>query len=160
MCTVTIIQKVFSELIKFALFSGATFRTGKEKGTVVSAGTVVKNCGDLLPIIKLLTAEHASELNLDAPVDLKKLKYYYVEHTGDTRCSSVHADLKKCMKMYVNCLNNFAISNVPLVYVRFFFLAQWKNLLLIIAYTVQFHKTSIGDVNFPFYYNTRCNKCF
>lgn len=118
-----IAQLVNVFILKFALFSGATFRTGKEKGTVVSAGTVVKNCCDLLPIIKLLTAEHASELNLDAPVDLKKLKYYYVEHTGDNRCSSVHSDLNKCMKMYVHFLNIIITLMSHLFYGMFYHLS-------------------------------------
>lgn len=83
------------------IYTGGTFRTGLEKNTMVSAGTVVKHAEDIAPLLKVLANEKAALLKLDAPVDLNKLKYYFVDHVGDKRCSNVQLSVKECMNKYV-----------------------------------------------------------
>lgn len=39
----------------------------------------------------------AKSLRLDEPVDLKKLKFYYVRQSGELRCSVVCSELQSVM---------------------------------------------------------------
>lgn len=71
---------------------------------MVSAGAVLKHCDDIMPILKVLTNEKASLLKLDSPVDLKKLKYYYVNNTDDMRSSAIQLAVKECFDKLVNLL--------------------------------------------------------
>ncbi|XP_045774675.1 fatty-acid amide hydrolase 2-like [Maniola jurtina] len=86
---------------------GSTLRSGKEP-TMASIGFVSKHCEDLIPLTKIVADEKAQLLNLDRQVDVKDLKFYYVESVNDLRVSPVGSDIKKIMKRVVYKLSGVA----------------------------------------------------
>lgn len=80
---------------------GCTLRTGKENPTMVCVGPITRYASDLLPLLKVLTGPtNANILKLDKPVDVRKLKYYYIRQNGELRCSVVSGDLQHIMTKY------------------------------------------------------------
>lgn len=77
---------------------GCTMRTGKEPSTMVVAGPLTRHATDLMPLLKVLVGpNNVDKLKLDTPVDLSKLKYYYIRQSGELRCSVVSTDLQAIM---------------------------------------------------------------
>lgn len=80
---------------------GCTMRTGKEPSTMVVAGPMSRHAEDLLPMLRVLSEPSAIKtMNLDQPVDVKKLKFYYIRQSGELRCSPVSGDLQAAMAKY------------------------------------------------------------
>lgn len=78
--------------------AGCTFRTGKEKETMVCAGPMSRYASDLKPIFKvLLEPELKSVLKLDEQVDVKRLKYFYVPSIGMRQCNPINNDTANVM---------------------------------------------------------------
>lgn len=78
--------------------AGCTFRTGKEKETMVCAGPMSRYASDLKPIFKvLLEPELKSVLKLDEQVDVKRLKYFYVPSIGMRQCNPINNDTERVM---------------------------------------------------------------
>lgn len=91
---------------------GITLRTGNEGSTMVGVGPITRYSKDLMPIFKVLTGpENCSVLKLDEPVDLKKLRYFYITESGDLKVGPISSDLKNCMKKVVDHFMN--ISDEP-----------------------------------------------
>ncbi|XP_034834688.1 fatty-acid amide hydrolase 2-like [Maniola hyperantus] len=109
---------------------GSTLRSGKEP-TMASIGFVSKHCEDLIPLTKVVADEKAHLLNLDRQVDVKELKFYYVESINDLRVSPVGSDLKKVMKRVVYKLSGVVEpSDKPKPYYHEGFnhsLALWRH---------------------------------
>lgn len=77
---------------------GCTFRTGKEASTMVVAGPMSRHAKDLLPLMKILIEpKQQNVLKLDEPVNVRKLKYYYIRESGDPRCTPVSNELQATM---------------------------------------------------------------
>lgn len=77
---------------------GCTFRTGKEKNTMVVAGPMSRYAEDLMPIFKVLVdPEMAPELKLDEEVDVTKLRYFYIPSNGMPTCSPVNREAQSTM---------------------------------------------------------------
>lgn len=77
-------------------------RDGKEGKSMLSAGPIVKHAEDLLPFSKcFICPDKLPALNLDKPVDLSKLKVFYVEEPGDMKVSPMSKDMigaiRKCV---------------------------------------------------------------
>ncbi|CAH1638991.1 unnamed protein product [Spodoptera littoralis] len=86
----------------YTSLKGSALRTGKEK-SMASIGFISRHCSDLIPLTKLVViADKAKELNLDRPVDVKKLRYFYVETAQDLRVSPISADLRAAMNSSTN----------------------------------------------------------
>lgn len=78
--------------------AGCTFRTGKEKETMVCAGPMSRYASDLKPIFKvLLEPELKSVLKLDEQVDVKRLKYFYVPSIGMRQCNPINNETANVM---------------------------------------------------------------
>ncbi|KAJ0174835.1 hypothetical protein K1T71_009943 [Dendrolimus kikuchii] len=75
---------------------GSVLRTGLDP-TMASIGFVSRHCSDLGPLTKVVAGDKAKDLNLDRVVDLKSIKYYYVETGKDLRVSLISPDLRKAM---------------------------------------------------------------
>ncbi|XP_022823208.1 fatty-acid amide hydrolase 2-A-like isoform X2 [Spodoptera litura] len=85
----------------YTSLKGSALRTGKEK-SMASIGFISRHCSDLIPLTKLVViADKAKELNLDRPVHVKKLRYFYVETAQDLRVSPISADLRAAMNRYL-----------------------------------------------------------
>lgn len=77
---------------------GCTFRTGKEESTMVVVGPMTRHAIDLLEIFKILVGpKNRIMLKLDEPVNIKKLKYYYIRQNNELRCSPVSREMQTAM---------------------------------------------------------------
>lgn len=61
-------------------------------------GPMSRYSRDLLPTLKILTKNCKTDLKLDEPVDLKKLKYYYMEEASSSYVTPVDNEIKKAIK--------------------------------------------------------------
>jgi len=77
---------------------GCTFREGTELTSMVVAGPMARYASDLLPLFKtLVSPEKKQLLLLDSPVDVKKLKYYYIPENNMKLCNPMGNDQKDMM---------------------------------------------------------------
>ncbi|XP_013110498.1 fatty-acid amide hydrolase 2 [Stomoxys calcitrans] len=77
---------------------GCTFRTGKEENTMVSLGPMTRYACDLLPMFKVLTGpKMADTLKLSQPVDLKKIRYFYIPSNNMKQCNPVNQETQMVM---------------------------------------------------------------
>lgn len=98
---------------------GCTMRTGNEPSTMVVAGPMTRHAEDLMPLFKVFKRYHfvsifinsiifinkkvmagptnVKSLRLNEPVDVKKLKFYYIRQSGELRCSIVSGELQSVM---------------------------------------------------------------
>ncbi|KAH8420934.1 hypothetical protein KR222_010478 [Zaprionus bogoriensis] len=78
--------------------AGCTFRTGKEKETMVCAGPMTRYAGDLKPIMRvLLEPSLRGVLKLDESVDLAKLRYFYVPNNRMRQCNPINRETERVM---------------------------------------------------------------
>ncbi|XP_075980777.1 fatty-acid amide hydrolase 2-like isoform X2 [Anticarsia gemmatalis] len=89
---------------------GSTLRSGLEP-TMASIGFVSRHCSDLAPLTKIVAGDKAAGLNLDRAVDVKKLRYFYVETARDLRVSPICKDLRDTMTKAVTLLTEQAPSS-------------------------------------------------
>ncbi|GAB1598937.1 fatty-acid amide hydrolase 2-like isoform X1, partial [Argonauta hians] len=62
---------------------------------LLSVGPMCRYAEDLKPMLRIMARENAKKLKLDEPVDLSKLKIYYMEHDeGGLFSSSVQPEMK------------------------------------------------------------------
>ncbi|CAD7088420.1 unnamed protein product [Hermetia illucens] len=54
----------------------------EEQRSFIGIGPMVRHAVDLKPMLKILAGDNAKFLNLDSPVDLKKINVFYQEHDG------------------------------------------------------------------------------
>ncbi|KAK7574202.1 hypothetical protein V9T40_011393 [Parthenolecanium corni] len=94
---------------------GMTFRTGKEKHTIVSGGGISKYAIDLKPIsIAAVLPERLPLLKLDIEVDVSKLNYYYVVEPGDSRVSPIGSEETNALLKVVRSINESSdVKNSP-----------------------------------------------
>ncbi|KAK6629980.1 hypothetical protein RUM43_003801 [Polyplax serrata] len=70
-------------------------------------GPMSRYAADLLPMLKVFAGDHLKQLKLNEPVDIKKLKYYYMEDdTGSVLVSPVEKEIKGCVGRVVNHFKN------------------------------------------------------
>eukprot|EP00099_Drosophila_melanogaster_P023593 NP_651400.1 uncharacterized protein Dmel_CG5112 [Drosophila melanogaster] len=78
--------------------AGCTFRTGKEKDTMVCAGPMSRSARDLLPMMQVLVEPSLkAKLKLDQKVDLKRLRYFYVSSNGMAQCNPINRETERVM---------------------------------------------------------------
>ncbi|KAJ8712102.1 hypothetical protein PYW07_004944 [Mythimna separata] len=102
----------------YTSLKGSALRTGEEK-SMASIGFVSRHCSDLIPLTKLVvTADKTPELNLDRAVDVKQLKYYYVDTAQDLRVSPIAADMRAAMNRAITKLtaDTTSTDNAPKPY--------------------------------------------
>lgn len=73
-----------------------TFRTGTEKQTMVVAGPMAKYAEDLIPLLDCLIEDRdkVAQLHLYVPVDVKRVKIYYILNPKDLFVSPFRAEMK------------------------------------------------------------------
>lgn len=81
---------------------GMTYRSGKEKDSMVVAGPMTRYAEDIIPLLKVLSGENAEKLNLNKKADIKDLKIYYVEDPQDPFISKTRPEMTKVFKNVIN----------------------------------------------------------
>ncbi|XP_076655334.1 fatty-acid amide hydrolase 2 [Halictus rubicundus] len=76
---------------------GVGLRKVDYSNSMAEAGPICKKAEDLAPFLKVLIGEKVSLLQLDAPVDIKKLKIFYQESSGDLRASKINSEMKTAL---------------------------------------------------------------
>lgn len=78
--------------------AGCTFRTGKEKETMVVVGPMSRYAADLRPIMKvLLEPGLKGVLKLDEKVDMKRLRYFYMANNGMRQCNPINRETERVL---------------------------------------------------------------
>ncbi|XP_058978558.1 fatty-acid amide hydrolase 2-like [Musca domestica] len=94
---------------------GCTFRTGKEEHTMVAAGPMTRYAKDLMPIFKVLTGPvMAEKLKLSKPVDLKKLRFFYIPCNNMKQCNPVNRETQMVMYKIRKHFQNITGAEVKL----------------------------------------------
>nr|CAD7595869.1 unnamed protein product [Timema genevievae] len=77
-----------------------------EQDTYLGIGPMCRFATDLAPTLRIISGKNAELLNLDEKVDIKKLKYYYMEDDGGSRMvSPVQKDIKESLRRVVAYLD-------------------------------------------------------
>lgn len=64
-----------------------------EREKLLGLGPMTRYACDLVPLLKVLAGPRVDKLRLDEPVDLTKLKIYYIEDLGDPLASACNYDI-------------------------------------------------------------------
>ncbi|KAK4874128.1 hypothetical protein RN001_013488 [Aquatica leii] len=90
---------------------GLTNRTGLEKVTMLTAGTLTKTANDIAPLLKILVDKNVDKLKLDEKVNVKNIQVFYTLETEDLKISPFTPEMKnKIVKVVKHFENN---SNIP-----------------------------------------------
>lgn len=82
-----------------------------EREKLLGLGPMTRYSCDLLPMLKILAGSKASKLKLDEPVDLSKLKVFYIEDLTDPLASSCNQDILAGIRNAVaHLVNKFKIQ--------------------------------------------------
>lgn len=71
----------------------------------LSIGPMVRHAEDLKLLLGIISGENASELKLNEPVDIKKIKFYYQYSNEAPLTDPVDPDIKMAMKKVIEYLN-------------------------------------------------------
>lgn len=77
----------------------------ENKYFVLGLGPMTRHAVDLKPLLKILSGDSSSKLNLDEPVDVTKLKVYYQFSNHAPLLDPVDPDIVAAMKKVVEFLN-------------------------------------------------------
>lgn len=77
-----------------------------EREKLLGLGPMTRYACDLAPMLKVLAGQKADKLKLDEPVDLSKLRIYYVEDLGDPLASKCNSDILTGLRDAVGHLVN------------------------------------------------------
>ncbi|CAL1678283.1 unnamed protein product [Lasius platythorax] len=74
--------------------AGIGLRENDYPDTMVAAGPLCKKAEDLAPFLKVLIGPNVHRLKLDKPVNVKNLKVFYQESSGDLRASKINSTMQ------------------------------------------------------------------
>lgn len=96
---------------------GVFFRKGDEE-SMLTLGFITKHVEDLAPLTKIVAGNKADLLKLDRNVEMKDIKFYYMESSKDYTVSSIRSDLKKTMKRVITKISQEVTdsANAPEAY--------------------------------------------
>ncbi|PSN54917.1 Fatty-acid amide hydrolase 2 [Blattella germanica] len=73
-----------------------------EQDTFLGVGPMCRFAVDLLPTLKIIAGKNVEKLHLDEKVDIRKIKFYYMEDDGGApMVSRVHPDIKTALRKAV-----------------------------------------------------------
>ncbi|XP_029825892.3 fatty-acid amide hydrolase 2-B [Ixodes scapularis] len=81
-------------------------KSGEAQMRLITPGPMCRYAEDLLPVLRVIAGENAAALGLDKPVDLKKLKIYYVVDNGNKYFTSLCKEQSQAVLKAVKCLEN------------------------------------------------------
>ena len=73
---------------------GIGLRENDYPDTMVAAGPLCKKTEDLAPTLKILIGPNVHKLKLDESVNVKNLKVFYQESSGDLRASKINKTMQ------------------------------------------------------------------
>ncbi|KAH0950874.1 hypothetical protein HN011_011884 [Eciton burchellii] len=82
--------------------AGIGLRKNDYPDTMVSVGPACRKTEDLVPFMKVLIGPNISKVKLDEPVNVKNLKVFYQENSGDLRASKVSKAMRTALMKAVN----------------------------------------------------------
>jgi len=81
-------------LLGLTPLTGVGLREKDYSDTMCTVGPLCRKAEDLIPFLKVLVGPNVIKLNLDEPVNLKNLKVFYQESSGDLRASKVNNTMR------------------------------------------------------------------
>ncbi|XP_063244064.1 fatty-acid amide hydrolase 2-A isoform X2 [Bacillus rossius redtenbacheri] len=77
-----------------------------EQDSFLGIGPMCRFATDLVPVLRIISGKKADLLNLDEKVDVRKLKFYYMEHDGGSHLvSPVDGEIKDALRKVVTYLD-------------------------------------------------------
>jgi len=77
-----------------------------DREKLLGLGPLTRYASDLLPMLRIMAGSRVDKLRLDEPVDLSKLKVYYIEELGDPLAARCNSDILMGLKEAVGHLVN------------------------------------------------------
>lgn len=96
-----------------------------DRENLLGLGPMTRYACDLKPMLKLLAGSKADKLRLDDPVDLEKIKVYYIDDLGDPLAKSCDSDIQDGINKAVSHFKskfNVAVQRITLEEFRYGFL--------------------------------------
>ncbi|CAH0589251.1 unnamed protein product [Chrysodeixis includens] len=90
---------------------GTYFHKVHVEDTMLSLGFISKHAEDLGPLTKVIAGDKADKLKLDRVVDIKDIKFYYMESSNDLMLSTISADLRGAMKRVITRISQETTSS-------------------------------------------------
>ncbi|XP_046969640.1 fatty-acid amide hydrolase 2-like [Vanessa cardui] len=83
---------------------GSFYRTGEED-SMYCLGFISKHVEDLAPLTKVVAGDKASLLKLDRKIDIKDIKFYYVDSSKDCHVSPLRPEMTDAMQRVICKIN-------------------------------------------------------
>lgn len=96
--------------------TGIGLRENDYPDTMVAAGPLCRKAEDLMPFLKVLIGANVTMLKLDDPVNVRDLKIFYQENSGDLRVSKVNKAIRATLKKAVQHLKDFTGSATKVIF--------------------------------------------
>ncbi|XP_063990511.1 fatty-acid amide hydrolase 2 [Diachasmimorpha longicaudata] len=81
---------------------GIGLRTVDFGNSMAETGPICKRADDLLPLLKIMMMDKDLKEKLDTPVDVKKLRVFYQEGSGDLRASKINPDMRAALTKVIH----------------------------------------------------------
>lgn len=92
---------------------GSFYRNGEED-SMLSLGFISRYVEDLGPLTSIITGDKASLLKLDRQIDMKDIKFYYLESANDVRISPLRQEMKDAMQSVIQKISGqFNVTPQP-----------------------------------------------
>ncbi|XP_047521833.1 fatty-acid amide hydrolase 2-like isoform X3 [Pieris napi] len=92
---------------------GVLFREGNED-SMFCLGFISRHVEDLVPLTKIITAQKADKLNLDRKINLRTVKFYYLDSSNDCLVSPLRSEMTQAiMKVVENLRGNLKVEVQP-----------------------------------------------
>ncbi|CAF4928573.1 unnamed protein product [Pieris macdunnoughi] len=92
---------------------GVLFREGNED-SMFCLGFISRHVEDLVPLTKIITAQKADKLNLDRKINLRNVKFYYLDSSSDCLVSPLRSEMTEAiMKVVENLRGNLKVEVQP-----------------------------------------------
>jgi len=90
--------------------AGIGLREKDYPDTICTVGPLCRKAEDLTPFLKVLIGPNVTKLKLDEPVNLKNLKVFYQESSGDLRASKVNKTMRATLMKAVQHFKELTCS--------------------------------------------------
>lgn len=122
--------------------------------TMVAVGPLCRKTEDLIPFMKVLVGPNASKLKLDVPVNVKNLRVFYQENSGDLRASKMSGTMRAALLKAVNHFKELTGSAQKVRVYKFrYLILQNKNYLYVLVLCLNFHSETKHKTVYIFFLN-------
>lgn len=78
--------------------------------SMAEAGPICKKAEDLLPLLKIMTNDEDLKTKWNTPIDVKTIKIFYQEGSGDMRASNINSGMRDILIKAINHLRDLTGS--------------------------------------------------